>query len=674
MLFYRINAKISGSKWFDEEKETVFRRCRRELGQKIGTYSRSIAEKGIVFLSDAGGDYIDAGMILKKKEGVDEFLGGLTALIETASGGQMEDTEPREIMLSELEEMLRNAVRSGYLEDGDDVYRQIGIADLMLRHTGLHYTEDMFPEETERSLRKRIRQFPFCDDLSAEMDRIFSSDPVNTHVTGHPVHYMIQTDDKDTSDLMYKTVIGSLYSRYRIENRRYSVLNLNMSSDVSMRPYRALYRSSAGGAVIVNFRGTVDEDDLADGGRELIEFICSVAKEFRHKVLTVFCLPKECSRLKELFFENLDTMSFVELKDNLVSGDKAKAYLKTIAGENSVATDRKLYKRIKADEGYYAHELRQLFNEWFDEKLRKTIYPQYSEIVSVKKKIEKAEPKGSAYEELEQMIGLSEAKKVINQALAYAKAQKLFADKGMRSERLSMHMVFTGNPGTAKTTVARLFARIMRENEVLSIGHMVEVGRGDLVGKYVGWTAPTIQKKFREAQGGVLFIDEAYSLVDDRSGSYGDEAINTIVQEMENHRKDTVVIFAGYPDKMKGFLDKNPGLRSRISFYVPFEDYSTEELGRIARLMAEKDKLQLAEDAVKKLEQIFDEARGNIDFGNGRFVRNVLEKARMQQAVRLLEMGLENVSRTDVSLLTAADIEIPAAEPSKTGIKIGFAM
>ncbi len=544
----------------------------------------------------------------------------------------------------------------------------------MHRYAGLYYTEDLVPEESEKALRKRIGSFPFSDDLSAEMDRIFGCDPVSVPVTGHPVHYMVETDDKYTRELLYTTVISSLYSRQRIENRRYSYLNLTVSSDISMKPYKALYRSNVGGAVVVHFKGDIEEDDLADGGRELIEFICSVAEEFRHKVLTVFCFSRECTRVRELFLENLGSMCFVELKDNLASGDKAKAFLKTLAKKNSVEADKKLYKRIKADEGYYAHELSQMFDEWFDEKLRKSIYPQYREIVSVKKKIEMAEPKGSAYEELEQMIGLTEAKKVINQALAYAKAQKLFADKGMRSERLSMHMVFTGNPGTAKTTVARLFARIMRENEVLSIGHMVEVGRGDLVGKYVGWTAPTIQKKFKEAQGGVLFIDEAYSLVDDRSGSYGDEAINTIVQEMENHRKDTVVIFAGYPDKMKGFLDKNPGLRSRISFYVPFDDYSTEELGRIARLMASKDKLQLADDAEKKLEMIFDEARCSVDFGNGRFVRNVLEKARMQQAVRLLEMGWENVSRTDVSLLTAADIEMPAAEPSKTGIKIGFAI
>ena len=167
------------------------------------------------------------------------------------------------------------------------------------------------------------------------------------------------------------------------------------------------------------------------------------------------------------------------------------------------------------------------------------------------------------------MIGLTKAKAVIAQALDYYKAQKLFREKGISLERPAMHMVFTGNPGTAKTTVARLFAQIMKENGLLPVGDLIEVGRADLVGKYVGWTAPTVKAKFAAAKGSVLFIDEAYSLVDDKDGLFGDEAINTIVQEMENHRDDIVVIFAGYPDKMEQFLQKNPGLRSRIAFHMP---------------------------------------------------------------------------------------------------------
>ena len=242
----------------------------------------------------------------------------------------------------------------------------------------------------------------------------------------------------------------------------------------------------------------------------------------------------------------------------------------------------------------------------------------------------------------------------------------------MKSDHPAMHMVFTGNPGTAKTTVARLFARIMKENNLLSKGNLIEVGRGDLVGKFVGWTAPTIQKKFREAQGSVLFIDEAYSLVDDRNGSFGDEAINTIVQEMENHRDDVVVIFAGYPDKMEGFLQKNPGLRSRIAYHVPFDDYDTEALCEIAKLIARQKGLKFTDDACDKLIGLFETVRNESDFGNGRYVRNVVEKAKMAQATRLLTMDFDSIVSDDIALITAEDIEIPKRCVKNEKRRIGF--
>ena len=235
-----------------------------------------------------------------------------------------------------------------------------------------------------------------------------------------------------------------------------------------------------------------------------------------------------------------------------------------------------------------------------------------------------------------------------------------------------MHMVFTGSPGTAKTTVARLFARIMQENDLLSRGQLVEVGRSELVGKYVGWTANIIKEKFKAAEGGVLFIDEAYSLVDDRGGSFGDEAINTIVQEMENRRKDTVVIFAGYPEPMEAFLSRNPGLRSRIAFHVPFADYSAEELCEIARLMGKQKKLQFTDDAMEKLGSAFEAARSREDFGNGRYVRNLLEQARMQQATHILRLDPDTVTPKTLRTICAEDIEFPQIKDAPRRC-IGFA-
>jgi AAA+ superfamily predicted ATPase len=234
-----------------------------------------------------------------------------------------------------------------------------------------------------------------------------------------------------------------------------------------------------------------------------------------------------------------------------------------------------------------------------------------------------------------------------------------------------MHMVFSGSPGTAKTSAARLFAKIMKDNGVLSVGGLVEVGRGDLVGKYVGWTAKTVTNKFREAKGSVLFIDEAYSLVDDRSGSYGDEAINTIVQEMENRRDDIVVIFAGYTDKMEEFLQRNPGLRSRIAFHIPFPDYSVNELLEILELMAGKQSMTLDAGVREKVIPIVERARKEQDFGNGRYMRTLLDNARMKLAGRMLAHGSDNVTKKDLTRLTAADFEAPPTT-RKTTMQIGF--
>ena len=237
-----------------------------------------------------------------------------------------------------------------------------------------------------------------------------------------------------------------------------------------------------------------------------------------------------------------------------------------------------------------------------------------------------------------------------------------------------MHMVFTGNPGSAKTTVARLFFRILKDNGVIKDGDLVEVGRADLVGKYVGSTAPKVKEAFERAKGGVLFIDEAYSLVDDRDNLYGDEAINTIVQEMENNRDDTIVIFAGYSDKMEAFLERNPGLRSRIAFHVPFEDYRVEELMDIARLFAKRGENVFSEGCEEKLLEMFEIATKEKDFGNGRFVRNVMEHAEMARASRLAKMELSKIGERDLDTFLPEDFKAQYTKKteSKTKQQIGF--
>jgi AAA+ superfamily predicted ATPase len=483
------------------------------------------------------------------------------------------------------------------------------------------------------------------------------------------------SDHRKTAEEKSRVIMQALYANSRLRIKRVSMLELRVGRrGPAKRSYEALYKSSLGGAVQIMMFPTGDEeetDGFASVQREYIEAISEVIRKYRYQVLTIFCLPAESRSGYKLLREYLDQMTFIEMAEASVSRERALAYLKTIAGKHGVRVNASLKKMLVQDDGYYAGDLIRIFDTWYDAKLKRELYPQYSEMEIYGKKGKTREAKGLAYDELMEMEGIDEAKKLIKMAVECRKAQKVFAAAGMGEERFSMHMVFTGNPGTAKTTVARLFARSLKENGLVDSGVFIEAGRGDLVGKYVGWTAKNIQGKFKEATGGVLFIDEAYSLLDGRSGSFGDEAINTIVQEMENHRESVIVIFAGYPDRMEEFLERNPGLRSRIAFHVPFPDYDAPQLTNSAGFTARKMGLNLSEDARDKLGGMFETARKNKNFGNGRYVRNVLEKARMKQMTRILEMGYEAVSSQEVNLIRACDIEVPETEAAET-IRFGF--
>ena len=484
---------------------------------------------------------------------------------------------------------------------------------------------------------------------------------------------IIAATPEDARKRVYKALLSALYQQGRIRNQRYSYVNYDASGNFPGPAFEALYHCSEGGAVVVRF-GDADEGDgeFSNRGAAIIDALCEIAVRYKNRVLTILCLPAAANRTKEVFFHHWGNTAFVELREDIIDGVRAETYLKNKAKTYHLRADKRLTAGVSDKEKTYAASyLNALFDEWHSHKLRHRVYPQYRSATPSITAVQKSAPTGSAYERLQALIGLTEAKEMMNKALNYFKLQKLFADRGIPTEQPSMHMVFTGNPGTAKTTVARLFAEIMRENGLLSRGDLIEVGRADLVGKYVGHTAPLVKAAFAKAKGGVLFIDEAYSLVDGREGLYGDEAINTIVQEMENHRQDTIVIFAGYPDEMEGFLERNPGLRSRIAFHIPFADYSADQLCAIADHIAHQQKLTLSTEALRKLQGVFTEAVKQSDFGNGRYARNLIEKAKMAQANRLMSADLTTITDDQLHTLCAEDIDEPRIRKPE-GVAIGF--
>ncbi|ETO95908.1 RNA polymerase, alpha chain C-terminal domain protein [Lachnoanaerobaculum sp. MSX33] len=237
-------------------------------------------------------------------------------------------------------------------------------------------------------------------------------------------------------------------------------------------------------------------------------------------------------------------------------------------------------------------------------------------------------------EELQSLVGIKAAKNQVKKILAFARMRKAMEEKGEQLEPITLNMEFVGNPGTAKTTVARIVAGLLKEIGIIKTGEFIEVGRADLVAQYVGQTAPMVKSVFQRAKGGVLFIDEAYSLLDKGSGRFGDEALNMIVQEMENNRKDTIVIFSGYPDEMEKFFLRNTGLRSRVPFRVRFDDYTTDELADICELEAGKRGFLVDNNAKAFIKEICASSTKNIESGNGRFCRNLVERAVLNFALR----------------------------------------
>ncbi len=258
--------------------------------------------------------------------------------------------------------------------------------------------------------------------------------------------------------------------------------------------------------------------------------------------------------------------------------------------------------------------------------------------------------------ELNQLVGLSEVKKTVEEIGAYIEIGKQREAHHLNCEPLVLHMIFSGNPGTGKTTVARLLGRLFQGLGVLSRGHLVEVERADLVGEYIGHTAQKTREQVQKAMGGMLFVDEAYSLGRGGAKDFGKEAVDLLVKAMEDYRHDFVLILAGYSREMASFLRLNPGLSSRFPIQIAYPDYSAAELLEIAAMMARRRHYSFSGAAKAKLQRFLSGRQGELNFSNARLVRNILEKAIRRQALRL--SGRKEPGREELITLEAADLAV----------------
>ena len=256
-----------------------------------------------------------------------------------------------------------------------------------------------------------------------------------------------------------------------------------------------------------------------------------------------------------------------------------------------------------------------------------------------------------------ELIGLKPVKTRIREIAALLLVDQARQQLQLPSTAPSLHMSFTGRPGTGKTTVAERMSQILHRLGYLRRGHVVTVTRDDLVGQYVGHTAPKTKEMIKRAMGGVLFIDEAYYLYKPgNERDYGAEAIEILLQEMERQRKDFVVIFAGYGDRMEDFYRSNPGLSSRVAHHLEFPDYSNEELMQIAALLLEDQHYRLSDDAVQAFSEYISRRRQLPFFANARSIRNALDRARLRQANRLFDRMGDRLHRDDLITIEAQDI------------------
>ena len=354
-----------------------------------------------------------------------------------------------------------------------------------------------------------------------------------------------------------------------------------------------------------------------------------------------------------------DLLDYSSKLDALVDGcgeitKQALSIIEKNSPESTIALLQRLSELVDSDK--YPVQVKRIAAVVKESLIKYHGYLRVLDICDKKRLVEDSRTLSELLEELNELVGLGNVKEKVNDLIIYQKVQQLRRDKNLNSTKSTLHLAFTGNPGTGKTTVARIVGRIYKQIGLLTKGHFVEVSRTDLIAGYQGQTALKVRNVIEKAIGGVLFIDEAYSITEnDNSDSYGRECLTELTKALEDYREDLVVIVAGYKEPMNKFFHSNPGLKSRFNTFIEFEDYSVAELEEILIILCKNNDYELSDAAKRKIRQFLEEqvsAKDN-SFANGRMIRNIYDDLVMNHARRVVK--IENAGREDLSLIISED-------------------
>lgn len=652
MIFFKFNVSAKAEKTFENERAA--NHCYEEINFKCDYFCKNHLNKDVyIFL-----------VSIKKK--IYEF----DALFD----GEIQDFDKIDIWFANLVDFLeiehdsinkKEIFYKTFMHDNDTCClcgfsREI-IDSYKLRIEGDFQEKTIENNLTLKQVIEKYNALPVSKNLIDEFKRIYTK--TESKFFAVPAHYFIKIEDKQIRDKVVQLIVESLHANKRLVRDKYTMCNFNSYSFRNFRygDLSNIYNINVGGAVVINSNMALSGGNKYSREQEMADYLCEIAKTYADNTVTIVCAKSN----EELsFYKNkLFNMLFIEAESQKLYNQDAKNFLKNIAQENLIDNPVNLTDLVEENQPYEVEQLRAIYGDWYKKWVKTILYPQYAQFVDkeIKPHVEEKEEHG--IEELNSLIGLDSIKTVVQDYINYEIVKKECKNRFNKEYTVCRHMTFVGNPGTAKTTVARIVAKIMKEKGLLSRGNLIEVGRADIVSKYVGGTAPKVKELFEKALGNVLFIDEAYSLNDGEKNLYGDEAINAIVQEMENNRDDLVVIFAGYKKEMDSFLNRNPGLRSRIAYEIEFNDYSESDLLKIAELQAKSMGLDISH-CKSKLKQIISMGKQQKNFGNGRFVRNVIEHARIKQATRIVNEN--KLNGDEINTLLPVDFELPQNNEKQT--------